>query len=130
MIEYHGIIIWVAYFAGKSGLHVCICDSPAPCIHLRLGRFSCAFLHTHPGFGQNEGTLLPFLLLWRSINSSSLNCSDSKCLFELQMRRWKVWENETRTLEYQYHNGNSSLTFNTRLLSYLSPHQPIDDFVN
>jgi hypothetical protein len=31
--------------------------------------------------------------------------SISSILLEMQMRKWKAWEDETKTLEYQYHNG-------------------------
>ena len=27
-------------------------------------------------------------------------------VFGLQMRRWKAWEDQTKTIEYQYSHGN------------------------
>ena len=97
-----------AYVSGKSCPCIIIWYPPAPYFHLRTSSCSCALLHNYLFHRQNQGTaILPFVYFF----SQMLVCfpfsdgSISSILLEMQMRKWKAWEDETKTLEYQYHNG-------------------------
>lgn len=104
------------YFSGQSCICICIWDSSAPYIHICFSYLSCPLLLIYLGFGKNKGKKTIIITILKTKISLSF-CFCFCCLAHLcglingllvwlrQMKKWKAWENETKTIEYQYYNG-------------------------
>ena len=102
------MLIPPSFSAGKSPIGVLLWDPSTPYIHLCVSSLSYHILCGHLGFGKNQGIYVINLVIECLFHL--LNClyvfMPIECLVVgLQMRRWKTWEDQTKTVEYQYSHG-------------------------
>ena len=103
------ILHFVSYsrtsIVGQGTTGFSIWDTPTPYLHFCIGTCSCYLLYCHLRLWNTKGNL--HLVLSEQIVAVFFNFSK---IILLQMRQWKAWEDETKTVEYQYYNGECNFS--------------------
>jgi hypothetical protein len=100
----------LAYWAGEGV--ACFIRRAAPVAYLcvLLGRLPCRVQRSYHVPRQSKGTagchfVWP-LVRTRALRKYNLQAGSHSDFFPMQTRTWKVWENETSSLTYEFVNGN------------------------